>query len=292
MDSLSQQIRSNTLRSYVWMTALTAVIGILGTLISYYFDWGLTGTGYFLAVAGVINFLGYFFSDKLILMATGAKLLKKEQAPDLFRLVEQLSNKAQIPMPKVYILNDRAMNAFATGRNHSNSAVAVSRGLVERMSMEEVEGVLAHEIAHIQNYDMRFAALVSVLVGFLSIIADMYWSSQLMSTAQEKDRSGYLAIIGTVLAIAAPLTGMFIQLAISRRREYLADASGAMLSGKPKALAGALKKIALDAHYPSHISPATAHLYFSTPNPDSFIDKAFATHPPIEERIRLLENMH
>lgn len=272
------------------MAALTTIIGVLGTLISYSFDWGLTGTGSFLLVAGFINFLAYFFSDKLVLRATGAKPVSLEQAPELYEIVERLSQKAGIPVPKIYLIDERALNAFATGRDQKHSAVAVSRGLLEHMTADEVEGVVAHELSHIRNYDMRFAAIVSVLVGFASIVADLYWSSRMVSAAQEKDRSGILAIIGLVLAVATPLTAMFIQLAISRKREFIADAAGATLTENPKALASALKKIALDVRLPSGISPATAHIYFSTPNKDSFIERLFATHPPIEERINILES--
>lgn len=273
------------------MVILTSLIGALGGLVSYIFNWGLTGTSVFIIIAGVFNFVAYFYSDRLVLRATGAKRLKREQAAELFSIVEELCAKAKIPMPAVYIIEDRMMNAFATGRNYEHSAIAVSRGLLERMTPQEVEGVIAHEISHIRNYDMRLSAIVSVLVGFVSLVADMYWSSQMMSKAQEKDRSGYLALIGVVLAVAAPLSAFLIQMAISRKRETLADLSGVELSQHPLALASALKKISIDMRFPKNISPATAHLYFSTPNRDSFIEKLFATHPPIEERITLLENM-
>jgi heat shock protein HtpX len=216
--NIEAQIRENIWRSYLWMVVLTTLIAALGGLTSYFFNWGLTGTSTFIIFAGVFNFVAYFYSDKLVLRATGAKLIKKGQAPELFAIVEKLCVEAKLPLPTLYILEDRTMNAFATGRNYEHSAVAVSRGLLERMTPEEVEGVLAHELSHIKNYDMRFAAIVSVLVGFVSLVADMYWPSQVMSKVQEKDRSGYLAIIGLVLAVAAPLTAMLVQMAVSRKR--------------------------------------------------------------------------
>ncbi len=289
--NLQAQIRGNVWRSYLWMVILTTLIAALGGLISYFFNWGLTGTSTFIIIAGIFNLVAYFYSDKIVLRATGAKLLTREQAPELFTIVEKLCAKVNLPVPTLYILEDKTMNAFATGRNYKHSAVAVSRGLLERMTPEEVEGVVAHELSHIRNYDMRLSAIVSVLVGFISLIADMYWSSQMMGKVQEKDRSGYLALIGVILAVAAPLSAMLIQMAISRKRESLADLSGAELSQRPSALASALRKISVDMRFPKNVSPATAHLYFSTPNRDSFIEKLFATHPPIEERIIILENM-
>jgi heat shock protein HtpX len=291
MDNLSQQIRSNMLHSYLWMVILTTGIAALGGLLSYFFDWGLTGTSTFILIAGIVNFLAYFYSDKIILRATGARPISEEKAPDLYAMIRSLATEAKLPMPAVYLIEDRTMNAFATGRNHTHSAVAVTRGLLERMNREEIEGVLAHEISHILNYDMRFAAIISVLVGFISLIADMYWSSQIAAQAQDKDRSGVLAIIGVVIAVIAPLSAMFIQLAVSRKRELLADASGARLTKKPGALASALNKLGHDVRLPAHYSSATAHLYFSMPNKEGLIDRLFATHPPIEERIKILNSL-
>lgn len=291
MDTLTQQIRSNMLHSYLWMVILTTGIAALGGLLSYFFDWGLTGTSTFILIAGIVNFLAYFFSDKIILRATGAKPISEEKAPDLYAMIRNLATSAKLPMPAVYLIEDRTMNAFATGRNHEHSAIAVTRGLLERMNREEIEGVLAHEISHILNYDMRFAAVISVLVGFISLIADMYWSSQIAAQAQDKDRSGVLAIIGVVIAVVAPLSAMFIQLAVSRKRELLADASGVRLTNKPGALASALNKLGHDVRLPAHYSHATAHLYFSMPNKEGLIEKLFATHPPIEERIRILNSL-
>jgi len=291
MNNLNQQIRSNVFQSYVWMVVLTTAIAALGAIFSYFFSWGLTGTSVFIIIAGIVNLFAYFFSDKIILRATGAKPISENQSPELYEIVRTLCVSAELPLPKIYLIEDRAMNAFATGRNHNNSAIAVTRGLLERMSHDEVEGVLAHEISHIRNYDMRFSAIISVLVGFISLLADMYWSSQVAASVQEKDRSGILAIIGVVIAILAPLSAMFIQLAISRKREFLADASGALLTQKPESLASALNKLSHDVRLPTHYSPATAHLYFSMPSGVGFIERIFSTHPPIEERIKVLNSL-
>lgn len=289
--NLQEQIRSNIFRSYVWMVILTTAIAALGSLLSYFFNWGLTGTSSFIVVAGVINILAYFFSDKIVLRASGAKSISKERAPELFQVIENLCTTANLPMPAIYLIDDSTMNAFATGRNHEHSAIAVTRGLLERMNKDEIEGVLAHEVSHILNYDMRFSAIIAVLVGFISLIADMYWSSQIASQAQDKDRSGVLAIIGVVVAVIAPLSAMFIQLAISRKRELLADVTGANLTKRPRSLASALNKIAHDVRLPAHYSRATAHLYFSAPSRDDFIEKLFASHPPIDDRIKILQSL-
>lgn len=287
--SITSQIRDNNLKVYFLMAILTATIGLLGSLISYYFNWGLTGTGYFLIAAGIIDFIGYFFSDKIILRIAKAKPVSQEQAPEYYEIVSRLCAKAHLPMPKLYLLEDNTMNAFATGRDQHHSAIAVTKGLLQKMTLDEAETVIAHEISHIGNNDMRTMAIVSILVGAISIIADLYWSSSIVSKAQEKDNSGVTAIIGAVLSIFAPLTAFFIQMAISRKREFVADAGSAQLTQKPQALASALRKISMDIRLPKHFSASTAHLYFSATSIDSFIDKLFSTHPPIEQRIKLLE---
>ncbi len=290
-NSIASQIRNNNFRIYVLIAILTAIIGLLGSLISYYFNWGLTGTGSFLAIAGIINFIAYFYSDKIVLRIAKATPVSKALAPELYEIVSRLCSKSNIPLPKLYLLDDKVMNAFATGRNYNHSAVAVTKGLLQKMTVDEVEAVVAHELSHIKNYDMRTMAIVSILVGFISIAADLYWSSNFVNKAQENDNSGALAIIGTILSIFAPLSAFFIQMAISRKREYVADAGSAELTEKPKALASALRKISMDIRLPKHFSVSTAHLYFSSLSTDSFIDKLFSTHPPINERIKILEDL-
>lgn len=290
-NSITSQIRDNNLKTYLWMMILTMIIGVLGSLISYYFDWGLTGTGYFLLVAGIIDFVAYFFSDKIILIISKAKPVSKEQVPDLYDVVYRVCDEAKIPYPKIYLMDENTMNAFATGRNYKHSVVAVTKGLLQKMSLEEVEAVVAHEIFHIRNYDMRTMAVISILAGFISIIADLYWSSNIMNKSQEKDSSGALATFGVILSVFAPLTAFFIQMAISRKREFVADAGSAKLTKNPKALASALRKISMDIRLPKHFTSSTAHLYFSSHSKDSFIEKLFSTHPPIEERIKVLENL-
>ncbi len=273
------------------MTILTISIGFLGSLISYYFDWGLSGTSFFILFGLGWSLISYFYSDRLVLRASKAKKIKKDVAPELFEIIDSLSKKANIPIPSIYIMEENAMNAFATGRDYNHSAVAVSKGLLVNMSKEEVEGVLAHEISHIKNYDMKVMVLVSLLVGFISLIADIYWFSSISNKVQEKDNSGIAAIVGLILAIFAPISAFLIQLAISKKREYMADLGSVNLTQNKRGLISALKKISMDQRLPKHYSVATAHLYFNHPSSEDFIENLFSTHPPIEDRIKLLENL-
>lgn len=285
-------IKEQNFKVYLCMAVLTVILGVLGTTLSYFFKWGLTGTGVFLLLSAIINFFSYFFSHKLILKLSKAKPIERSQVPELFTMVEDLCEKQKLPLPKIYLINDDAMNAFATGRDKNHAAVAVTRGLLEKLDLNEVKGVVGHELAHIQNGDMRLMTIVTIVAGFISIIADMYWYSMRSSRADDRDRSGVLAIIGFVLAIAAPLSAMFIQLAISRRREFIADAGSAQMTNEPSVLVKALEKIRRDMRPLPSVGVTTAHLYFSNPAKSSdWLDKLFLTHPPVEERIRALEMM-
>jgi heat shock protein HtpX len=208
-------------------------------------------------------------------------------------MVGELAQESQLPMPKLYLIDDPAMNAFATGRNPSHAAVAVTRGLLEKLAPEEVKGVVAHELAHVRNWDTLLMTAIAVMAGLVSILADVYWRSRIMSKAEEKDRSGVLAIISMALAIFAPLAALFIQLAISRQREFLADASGAKMARNPASLASALQKIGKDRRPLPGMNAATAHLYISNPmKAGGLVDRLFSTHPPIEERIERLSKFH
>lgn len=289
--TIAAQIRTNNRTVWLMMVALTVVIGVLGALISRTFDWGLTGTGAFFLVAGVIDLVAYYFSHAIVLRIARARPLDRSEIPELYELVTRLCSKAQIPVPKLYLLDETTMNAFATGRDHAHSAVAVTRGLLQRLTSEEVEAVVAHELSHIQTYDMRTMAVVSLLAGCLSILADLFWSSNLGSKAQERDSSGLVLGLGMVLAIFAPLSAFLIQQAISRKREYVADAGSAALTGRPRALASALRKLSMDVRLPKHWSVSTAHLYLSSPAPDTLIERLFSTHPSLHDRIRVLEGL-
>lgn len=292
MILINSIVKQNRIRVYIYMTILMIILAGFGTLISNLLGWGITGTSGFLIMGIIVNLTAYFFSDKLILRGSSAKALSREQVPELFTIVEELTSANQLPMPRLYLINDSTMNAFATGRSPKHAAVAVTRGLLEKLTLDEVKGVVAHEISHIRNWDTLVMTAISVIAGFISILADTIWYSRIMNKAQEKDRSGVLAIISIVLAVLAPIAALFIQLAISRQREYLADESGARMSKNPMFLASALQKISKDRRPLPGMNTATAHLYFSNPlKSEGFIDKLFSTHPPIEDRIQKLKEL-
>lgn len=250
----------------------------------------------------LMNFISYWFSDKIVLGLHRAREVDLASNRDVYRILENLTIAAGLPMPKFYIIHDPAPNAFATGRNPKHAAVCVTTGLLERLDLSELEGVLAHELSHIGNRDILVSTVAVVLAGFIAILADMFLRSMWFGGFRRRDDNeggggGVLIIVGIVLSILAPIFATLIRLAISRRRELLADASGALLTRYPDGLISALRKI---ADYPRPLQTATnadAHLFFENPfgadreNPrrTSFLVKIFSTHPPIEERIAALE---
>ena len=275
------------------MTALTVLLVLGGEAIA-----GQRGMTFALLMAVVMNGGAYFFSDKIALMSSGAQTVSREQLPRLYEVMERLTGKAALPMPKLYVIPQPAPNAFATGRNPSHASVAVTAGLMELMNDDELEGVIAHELSHIGNRDTLLGTVVVVLVGFIAIMSDMFMRASMFG-GDNRDRDNRLGIIlmiaGIVLAILAPIVAQLIQLAISRRREFLADASGALLTRYPDGLASALEKISA---YPQGLvrqNTAMAHLYISNPlkkaGAQSFMSKLFSTHPPTEERIAALKGM-
>ncbi len=230
--------------------------------------------------------LSYYFSAKIALSMSGAKPVDRKQAPQLYTMIERLSTSAKLPMPKVYIINDSSPNAFATGRNPKNAAVAVTSGLLEKLNDREVEGVLAHEMAHIGNYDIRLMSVVAALVSVVSIISDFFFWSSILGDDEAPN-----PLVAIAVMIIAPMIALVIQLAISRKREYLADATGAMIAKDADGLADALEKISHSR--PMHRgSSATAHLYIASPfGKGRGVANLFSTHPPAEERIRRLRDM-
>jgi len=248
------------------------------------------------ALAVVTSVGSYWFSDKVVLKMTGAKQIEKEQAPDLYNLVENLSITAGLPMPRVFIVQDSAPNAFATGRDPEHAVIAVTSGLLAILDRNELEGVLAHELAHVGNRDMLVMTVAVVLAGFVAIVADMLTRSLLFGGG-DRNRSPIFLIVGIVGIILAPVAAKMIQLAVSRKREYLADATGALLTRYPEGLASALEKIS-QSHQPmKRASHATAHLFISDPfkAETSGIQKKlaglFQTHPPAQDRINKLRSM-
>lgn len=248
-------------------------------------------------VSIVMSFGSYWWSDKIALGVSGAHEVQKKDAPELYRLVENLAITAGLPMPRVYVIDDSAPNAFATGRDPERAVVAVTTGLVDKLEKNELEGVIAHEFAHIGNYDIRLMTIVSVLVGLIALLADFFFR---MSFFGGRDREGgnnaLIFAVGIGLALLSPIIAAIIQLAVSRRREYLADATGALLTRYPEGLASALEKISRDKEPLEAANKATAHMYFANPLKNhhdaiGWFAGLFNTHPPAEERIKRLREM-
>jgi len=294
----------NVVASNKWKTVLIMVLFVL-FITTAGFIYGKASGGLGLSYAAIAFIFAlfssvgsYFFSDKLVLATTGAKKIEKIDNPEVFNIVENLAIAAGLPMPSVYIVNDPSPNAFATGRDPKHAVVAVTTGILERLNKSELEGVIAHELSHVKNFDIRLMAIVAILVGFIAILGDFFMRS-LWFRGSDRDNdnrsSGIFLIIGIVFAILSPIIAMLIQLAISRKREFLADASGSLLTRYPEGLANALEKIAADPTPTRSATPATAHLFFSNPFKDkksaSWFASLFNTHPPLEERIKILREM-
>ena len=243
----------------------------------------------------VTSFTSYWYSDKIVLAMSHAKEIKKSDNPELYRLVENLCITAGLPLPKIYIINESAPNAFATGRDPEHAVIAVTSGLLEKLDRSELEGVLAHELSHIGNRDILLQTVVVILVGLVALLSDWFLRWSFFGRKSNDRDSGQLgtimAIIGIVLAILSPLIAILIQMSVSRKREFLADASGALLTRYPEGLAKALEKISQDQTQLKVANKATAHMYITNPFRGKKISKMFMTHPPVEERVKLLRGM-
>lgn len=257
-----------------------------------------SGSGFILLafpLALGMSFVGYFTGDALVLWTSGAKPVTREQNPYVYRLVENLCITAGLPVPKIYLIQDAAPNAFAVGRDPRHASIALTTGLIDRLENEELEAVIAHELSHIGNFDIRFMMLISILVGSVALFADMFWRTSLWQggSGDRRRAGGLLALIGLLFILLSPIIAQVIQLAVSRRREFLADASGALLTRYPEGLISALQKIDAASASLKHVSAATAHLYFASPfgSAGRNLSRLFSTHPPIQERIRALESM-
>lgn len=250
----------------------------------------------------ISSFISYWFSDKIVLSMSGAHQLKFEDNKELYRLVENLCISVGLPTPKIYIINDISPNAFATGRNPKNAVIAVTTGLLNKLEKSELEGVIAHELSHIKNYDILIATLTTVMVGMIVLLADWFrrWAFYSGGRSRNNENRGQLQLIIIILAIVfsilAPIFAYIMQFAISRKREFLADADGALTTRYPEGLARALEKISSDPNDMERANRATAHLYISEPikqkNKKSLWAKAFMTHPPIEDRVKALKGMN
>lgn len=292
---------SNIRKTWLLMTMFFVVVMSVGWVISQ-----ALGNPGILVVAVIFSVVmsvtSYWYSDKIVIMTTGARLLPDAEAPELHNIIENLAITAGLPKPRVYIVNSAQPNAFATGRDPQHAVVAVTTGILERLNRNELEGVLAHELSHVGNRDMLVSTVVVVLVGFLQLLSDMFMRSLWWGRMGDRDRDGraqaIFLVIGIVLSILAPIAATLIQLAVSRRREFLADASGALLTRYPEGLASALEKISADNTPMRQANHATAHLWLDDPyqgkerkGGTSRLTKLFMTHPPIEERIKILRGM-
>ncbi|HBK34662.1 MAG: Protease HtpX-like protein [Candidatus Uhrbacteria bacterium GW2011_GWE2_40_58] len=291
------EITKNNRRTILLISIFSIIIVVLG----WFFGLLLNApeTGIFLAVifATIFILIGYFKGDVVALTTAGAKLVEKKDLPELYRLVENLSITAGIPTPKIYLITDPAANACATGRKPETASIAVTTGLLQILSKQELEGVIAHELSHIKNYDIRIMTLVVVLVGTILLLSDVLLHSFLFRRGNSQDSQQATVIlffIGILLAILSPLFAQLIKFAVSRSREYLADASASLLTRYPDGLAQALQKIAAQDLPLKHANHATAHLFLANPF-DPHVTKRFehlfSTHPPIEERIRRLQTI-
>lgn len=300
MSTIYTHIDKNKRETVLIMTLFIAFISFIGWAVGeFYFQGaGIPFIGFALIVSGVSSFVSYYNSDKIVLAISGARPVTEQENQYLHRLVENLCIGAGLPMPRIYMIDDTAMNAFATGRDPKHGVICFTTGIVQRLDKLELEGVIAHELAHIGNFDIRLMSIVSVLVGTVTLIADWFTRGALYSSggrSRENGGSGLILLIGLLFLILSPIIATLIKLAVSRNREYLADSSAALLTRNPDALANALRKISGDPEILEAANGATAHMYISNPLKGRRARSAFAnlfnTHPPVEERIKRLVEM-
>jgi len=287
---------SNIRKTWILVSLFLILIIGLGWVLSYAFQ-NQAILLYAVVFSLVMNVASFWYSDKIVLAMAKAKPIEKKDSPELYRIVENLCITAGLPLPRIYITPEAQPNAFATGRNAKNAVIVVTQGLLQKLDKQEVEGVISHELSHIGNKDMLLMTVVVVMVGFVSILANWFMRSMWFGGFKKRDdrdsgqAGAILALVGVVLALLSPFVAMLIQLAISRKREFLADASGALLTRYPEGLARALAKISADTTPIKNVSSATAHLYIANPFREKSFSSLFLTHPPIEQRIKALREM-
>jgi heat shock protein HtpX len=281
----------------LFVLIITTVVYVFSRALGYGFGFA----GIALILAGLTSIGSYYYSDKVVLATAKASPIQKSDNPELFRIIENLCIGDGLPMPKIYVINDQSPNAFATGRDPKHAIVCVTTGILALLDKSELEGVIAHELSHVKNFDIRLMSIVAVLVGFIAIAANLF-TNQLWWGGFGRDREdrnnnaqAVFLLIGIALAILSPIAATLIQLAVSRKRELLADASGVLLTRYPEALASALEKISKDPHSLKSASNATAHLFIVNPfkgkSTKQLFSSLFDTHPPVEERIKILRSM-
>lgn len=292
-----EQISSNIRKSWAMIAVFVVFVGFLGYIFGELTQFGYAGVVIALVIAIAMSWTSYYYSDKIVLTMSRARPVEKEEFPYLYNVIEGLAIAAGVPTPKMYVIEDTAPNAFATGRDPEHSAIAVTTGLLDKLNRVELEGVIAHEMSHIKNYDIRFATLAVVMVGVVTLLSDwllrsFWWGGR----RRDRDRGEFGAVLmvaGLIMAILSPLIAQLMRLAFSRQREFLADASGAMLTRYPEGLASALEKLVADREPLEVANKATAHLYIVNPLKDlkSSVNNLFNTHPPMEERVERLREM-
>ena len=299
MASIYTHQDRNIRKTWFLMVGFFLVIAGIG----YFFSYVYNNPSIFYFAIGlsiVMNIGSYWFSDRIVVAIAGAKQISKNEYPDFWNITENLCITAGLKMPKIYMINDPSPNAFATGRNQEHAAVAVTSGLRQILDKNELEGVIAHELSHIGNKDILISTIVVILVGFVALLSDFFLRAQFFRGRRGGREGGgqaqmIMMLVGIVLAILTPIIAKLIQLAISRKREFLADASGALLTRYPEGLASALEKISNNSTPLRRINKATAHLYISSPlkgdKGTNWLAKLFMTHPPAEERIKILRGM-
>jgi heat shock protein HtpX len=278
----------NTLKTVVLLTFLTVLLVFAGGAVG-----GRSGMIIAFGMALVMNFVSYWFSDKIVLSMYHAQPVTEAQAPDLYGSVRRLSQKAGLPMPKVYIIPEQSLNAFATGRNPEHGVVAVTEGILRTLSRDELEGVLAHELSHIKHRDILTGTIVATIAGAISMLAQMAHWAMLFGGGRRDDDEGGSPIVALVMMIVAPIAAMLVQMAISRTREYEADKGGAQIAGNPYGLVNALQKLEQAAQVVpmQDAKPATAHMFIVNPLTGGGLMKLFSTHPPIAERVKRLREL-
>lgn len=278
----------NTLRTTLLLGLLSCLLILAGGAIG-----GQSGMTFALVMAGVMNFVSYWFSDKIVLSMYGAKQVSEVESPEFCAMIRQLAMSAGMPMPKVYLIESDTPNAFATGRNPEHAAVAATTGILRILSREELMGVMAHELTHVRNRDILISSIAATIAGAVTYLAHMAQWAAMFGAGRDSDDEGGGGMFGMILmAILAPIAAMLIQMAISRSREYGADIGGAEISGNPLYLAGALRKLEMaNQQIPMDANPATAHMFIVNPLSGSGMMSLFSTHPPLQERIRRLEEM-
>lgn len=296
-NRIDQNLRNTFLLMAVFAALLTTLIWVFAQAWGYDSVGTLGLAGITLLITGVINLFSWYFSDQIALAVAQAREIDRENYPELFTLIDGLCIGAGVPAPKIYLIDDTAPNAFATGRDPQHSAIAVTKGLLQKLDRRELEGVLAHELMHIQNRDTLYMTIVVILVGFIALLTDIF-SRSMWYGGGRRNRSGgngggIFVLIGLLLALLAPLIAQLLKFAVSREREYLADASAALLTRYPEGLARALEKISADAEPLEVANKATAHMYIVNPLNEwrGAINNLFSTHPPINERVARLRQM-